>query len=198
MDRDKTEIMKLKTDLATPQPVYHYGGRSYTVAAGEGRSGQSLRALQDARRHAGQPARHSDCPPQEPGRGPAEARGHAGRPAASWKSTWKTWKPSFKMVEVAQTTSEFNIDDSQLGRVKDLIADVRTRLNVAERLANSQTDFERRDSAVRAGQSDNIVDQVTEYFNAEQPAAKWPTHRRARPAKPRSCRSSAAAARTGA
>jgi hypothetical protein len=31
MDRDKSEIMKLKSDLATSQPVYNYGGRGYTV-----------------------------------------------------------------------------------------------------------------------------------------------------------------------
>ena len=55
----------------------------------------------------------------------------------------------FKAFEVAQTTSEFNIDDSQLGRVKDLIADVRARLNVAERLANSQMRPRRRDSVGR-------------------------------------------------
>ncbi len=32
MSRDKTEIMKLKDDLAKTQPVYSYGGRTYTVS----------------------------------------------------------------------------------------------------------------------------------------------------------------------
>ena len=48
----------------------------------------------------------------------------------------------FKMVEVAQLTSDVNLEDSQLGRVKELMADVRTRLNVAERLVNTETDFD--------------------------------------------------------
>jgi phage shock protein A len=75
----------------------------------------------------------------------------------------------FKMVEVAQTVSEHNIDDSQLGRAKELIAEVRTRLNVAERLANTQCDIES-EIPVSAPQSENIVDQVSEYFSAEKDA----------------------------
>ena len=67
----------------------------------------------------------------------------------------------FKLVEVAQTMSEHNIDDSQLGRVKDLIADVRARLNVAERLANTEVNFNG-EIPVSTPQSENIVDQVTE------------------------------------
>ncbi len=31
MQRDKTEILKLKTDLTTVQPVYHYAGRQYAA-----------------------------------------------------------------------------------------------------------------------------------------------------------------------
>jgi len=77
----------------------------------------------------------------------------------------------FKMVEVAQTLSERNIDDSQLGRVKDLIADVRARLNVAERLANAQVDIDG-EIKVSTPQADNILDQVTEYFSTEAAAAQ--------------------------
>ena len=42
MTREKAEIMKLKNDLAKAQPVYHYAGRTYHVAASEGRPGQPL------------------------------------------------------------------------------------------------------------------------------------------------------------
>jgi phage shock protein A len=73
----------------------------------------------------------------------------------------------FKVVEVAQTLSEHNIDDSQLGRVKDLIADVRARLNVAERMANTQVNFDGEIPVSTPQSNENIVDQVTEYFNAE-------------------------------
>jgi hypothetical protein len=75
----------------------------------------------------------------------------------------------YKVLQVAQTTSEFNIDDSQLGRVKDLIAQVRTRLTVAERLVNSQADTSGEIPLSTEGAED-IVDQVSEYFDgASQP-----------------------------
>ncbi len=70
----------------------------------------------------------------------------------------------FKMVEVAQTAAPFNLDDSQLGRVKDLLAEVRTRLNVAERLVNTEMDIDG-EIPLGAPQAENIVDQVTEYFS---------------------------------
>ena len=46
-----------------------------------------------------------------------------------------------KMVEVAQTSSEINLDDSRLGRCKDLITDLRTRLDVAERIVSTEGQY---------------------------------------------------------
>ena len=40
--------------------------------------------------------------------------------------------------DMAQTTSEFNFDDSQLARTKDLISEIQTRIDVAEKLVNSE------------------------------------------------------------
>jgi phage shock protein A len=165
MEKDRAEIMRLKSDLAVVQPVYHYGGREYTVKQVKTDLSNrferykthdatlgSLRELQSARRKSLDAARQKL-------EGMLAAR-------RQLEVDVEHLEAQFKMVEVAQTTSEFNIDDSQLGRVKDLIADVRARLNVAERLAHAQCDL---DSEISLGgpQSENIVDQVTEYFNAE-------------------------------
>jgi len=42
-----------------------------------------------------------------------------------------------RMVELAESTSEYQFDDSHLGRVRELIQDVQTRLDVAQELAES-------------------------------------------------------------
>ena len=68
-----------------------------------------------------------------------------------------------KMVEVAQTTSNYQFDDSQLGQVKELVSDLRTRLQVAEKLVSAETSLHDEiplDTPTPA----NIVDQVTDYF----------------------------------
>jgi hypothetical protein len=68
-----------------------------------------------------------------------------------------------KMVEVAQTTSNYNFDDSQLGRAKELIGDLRTRLNVAEKMVNVEGEFHD-EIPLSSPTNEDIVEQVTEYF----------------------------------
>jgi predicted Zn-dependent peptidase len=72
------------------------------------------------------------------------------------------------MVAAAQTTSQYQFDDSQLGRVKQLIAGLKTRLDVAEKLANAETTFQG-EIPLDTSTPENIVDEVTEYFS-EKPA----------------------------
>ena len=71
-----------------------------------------------------------------------------------------------KMVEVAQTTSNYQFDDSQLGRVKELVTDLRTRLQVAEKMVNADSSLHDEiplDQPTPA----NIVEQVGQYFSAD-------------------------------
>ncbi len=46
-----------------------------------------------------------------------------------------------KMVEVAQTASDFNFDDSKLSRTKDLVREIQTRIEVAEKFVNVEGNF---------------------------------------------------------
>ena len=68
-----------------------------------------------------------------------------------------------KLVEVAQASSEYVFDDSQLARCKELIGDIRTRLDVAAKLANADVNVEVEIPLDEATPSD-ITDQVAEYF----------------------------------
>jgi chromosome segregation ATPase len=68
-----------------------------------------------------------------------------------------------EMVRVAQSTSDFNFDDSHLARTRELVQDIGTRIDVAEKLVNAETSY--------PGQIDleetehtNITEQITEYF----------------------------------
>ncbi len=165
MDKERGEIMKLKGDLATVQPVYHYGGRTYSVAQVKvdlanrferykthDATLASLRDMQAVRRKSLDAARQKLD-------GMIAAKRQLEVDVENLEAKYKT-------VQVAQTSAPFNIDDSELGRVKDLIAEVRTRLNVAEKLVNAECDFDG-EIPVTAGQTENIVDQVTEYFNSQ-------------------------------
>jgi chromosome segregation ATPase len=166
MARNKGEIMRLKTDLAKDQSVYRYAGRSYSpqrvkvdLANRFARyqthdaTLASLRDIMLARRTSLDAAREKLAKMMVAKR--------------DLEVEVVNLEAKFKLVQVAQTTCEFNIDDSQLGRVKDLIAEVRARLNVAERLANSPADL---DGIIPLSdpETDDIVDQVTEYFSVDE------------------------------
>ncbi len=76
-----------------------------------------------------------------------------------------------KMIEVAQTTSEFNFDDSQLARTRDLINEIGTRLDVTEKMMNQHIELSDRiplDEDQEA--SEDVLDAVTRHFS-EQPEA---------------------------
>ena len=54
-----------------------------------------------------------------------------------------------EMVKVAQSTSEFNFDDSRLSRTKELVRDIGSRIDVAEKLVQRRDDLSRPDQSGR-------------------------------------------------
>ena len=73
-----------------------------------------------------------------------------------------------EMVKVAQTTSEFNFDDSRLARTKDLMKDISTRIDVAEKLVSADTSSVGQINLDEEETSGDIADQVTAYFEASR------------------------------
>jgi tRNA U34 5-carboxymethylaminomethyl modifying GTPase MnmE/TrmE len=68
-----------------------------------------------------------------------------------------------QMIAAAETTSEFQFDDSHLGRVKELIADLGARLDVADKMVAAQTDYHD-EIPLDEPSEENIVEQVSRYF----------------------------------
>jgi phage shock protein A len=71
-----------------------------------------------------------------------------------------------KMVEVAQSTSEFNFDESHLARTKELIGEIHARIDVAEKLVDSETYFHDEIPLEDDSGSGDISQEVAEYFGA--------------------------------
>jgi chromosome segregation ATPase len=70
-----------------------------------------------------------------------------------------------KMVSVAQTSSEFNLDSSVLARANQLVREVETRLDVTERMLSADLQFAE-EIPLEVPTSDDIASQVSEYFGA--------------------------------
>ncbi|WP_254513311.1 hypothetical protein [Anatilimnocola floriformis] len=70
-----------------------------------------------------------------------------------------------EMVRVAQTTSEFNFDDSKLSRTKELVKNIGTKIDVAEKLVNADTTYPGQINLDEPASS-NITEQISKYFES--------------------------------
>ena len=69
-----------------------------------------------------------------------------------------------KMLQAAQTTSQFNFDDSQLSRCKKTMQELRKRLDVAERILEQDGKMVDNFSDTLPEATEDIVEQVHHYF----------------------------------
>ena len=76
-----------------------------------------------------------------------------------------------KMVEVAQTTSSFNFDDSQLGRAKELVTDLRSRLDVEEKVAQTDSKY-LGEIPLEESAPANVAEEVGKYFSTDSGSGK--------------------------
>ena len=147
-DKDKKDILRLQADLGQNKNVYHYASRTYTsdeVKQDLSRRFSrfkvaddtlaSMKQMRDARE------KNLDAAQQK-----LSAMINARR---KLEVDVQNLEAKRKLVEVAQASSEYVFDDSQLARAKELITDIRTRLDVAAKLANADVNVASGDSAGR-------------------------------------------------
>ena len=134
-EKEKSEIMRLQSDLQSGKNVFRYAGLNYSadeVKQDLSRrfvryktSDATLGSLADMRK-----ARQANL---EAARDKLATMMNAQR---QLQVEVENLEAQLKLVEVAQASSDLKLDDSQLARAKELITDIRTRLDVAAKLAN--------------------------------------------------------------
>lgn len=163
--KDKADLMKLRAEAASGKNRFQFAGRSYTIdqvktdLANRFERFQtsdatlaSLRDIHTARQKSLDAARQK-----------LEAMLAAKR---QLEVDVENLEARLKMVEVAQTASNYTFDDSHLGQVKELVSDLRTRLSVAEKMVHAEGEFQS-EIPVDEPNVDDILDRVTEYFDGE-------------------------------
>jgi phage shock protein A len=168
--KEKEQLLRLKTDLAAGKDSYNYGGRNYTVA--EVRTDManrfdryktnevtltSLKQVHDAR------LKSLDAARQKLEGMLAQKR--------QLQVEVENLEARNQMVAAAKATSNYQFDDSQLGRVKELVQNLNTRLIVEEKVAKSEVEPQGEIPLEKASPQ-NIVDQVSDYFGEKKPDAK--------------------------
>jgi chromosome segregation ATPase len=168
--KEKEQLLRLKTDLASGQSNFTYASRSYTaeqvkmdMANRFERYKTSEATLASLEQMLTARQRSLDAARQK-----LEGMLVAKRQLAV---EVENLEARLQMVAAAQTTSDYQFDDSRLGQAKELIAKLRTRLDVAEKLANAETKYQG-EIQLDGTSPANIVEEVTEHFAGSE---KTPT-----------------------
>jgi chromosome segregation ATPase len=170
LTKDKEQILRLKTDLAANKNIYEYGGRTYTVAEIKNDMTQrfdryktseatlsSLKQVHDARLKSLAAARQ-------------KLEGMLAQ-KRQLQVQIENLDARNQMVAAAKATSSYQFDDSQLGRAKEVVQNIDTRLNVDEKIVAAESEPQGEIPLDKVSPQ-NIVDQVSDYFGVKKPDAK--------------------------
>lgn len=168
VSKDKSEIMRLQSDLSTNRDVFRYAGRSYSsdeVREDLSRRFSRFKVADDtlANLTSMRNAREKNL---DAARQKLSAMINARR---QLDVDIANLEAKSKLVEVAKSTSEYSFDDTRLARAKSLIQDIRTRLDVQAKLANADVDLGVEIELDEVNAAD-ITDQVASYFGLNAPA----------------------------
>jgi predicted nucleic acid-binding Zn-ribbon protein len=169
-DKEKKDILHLQADLGQNKSVYQYASHTYSsdevkqdlarrfsrFKVADDTLG-SMKQMRDARQKNLEAAQQK-----------LSAMINARR---KLEVDIQNLEAKRKLVEVAQASSDYVFDDSQLARAKELINDIRTRLDVAAKLANADVNVQTEIPLDEAAPQD-ITDQVTQYFKLDDKSAK--------------------------
>jgi chromosome segregation ATPase len=169
VDKEKQDVMRLKNDIASPRESYEYAGRKYTIKQVKLDLANRFERLKtnDATLASLRDIHQARTKGLEAARAKLEGMLAAKR---QLEVDVENLEARLKMVEVAQTASSLSVDESKLGRTKELVAELRSRLQVAEKIVGAEGQY-KGEIPLEDPAAADIVEQVTEYFHdgAAQP-----------------------------
>lgn len=168
LKKGRTEILRLRDDLARGESTYKYAGKTYTVEQVKHDLSnrferfktcestlESLRDVAAARTKNLEAAR-------EKIEGMKTSR-------RQLQIEIENLQARMQMLAATQSTSEYAIDDSRLGRIRGLVSRLDTQLEVDEQLASVEADLGGGIS-LDVPAEENVVNEVTEYFGGGIPS----------------------------
>jgi phage shock protein A len=160
--KEKDQILKLKTDLAENKTSYNYAGRTY--AAAEVRQDLANRFERFKTAEATQASLKQIRTAREKSLTAARQK-LEGMLAAKRQLLVEVenLEARSQMIAAAKTTSSYQFDDSRLGNVKELVAGLKTRMEVNEKMVNAEANFHD-EIPLEKVVPENIEQQVSEYF----------------------------------
>jgi peptidoglycan hydrolase CwlO-like protein len=165
---DRGDILRLKDDLDSGSEVFVYAGKSYS--AKQVKADLADRFDEFTTREATTTVLKKRLAARQASLEAAQEKLEAMLSAKrQLEVDVENLEARLKMVEVAQTSSEFKFDDSRLSRVQDLVEEISDRIEVAERLVNADVNAEGRIPLDEPEAQRDITEEVADYFGEGRP-----------------------------
>lgn len=165
-EKSEREIMQLQSDLSDNRNVFRYAGHSYDrseVTEDLSRRFVRHKVADETLSHL-QDMQHARTANLDAARQKLTAMIAAQK---KLETDILNLDAKRQLVEVAQASSDVvALDESQLSRAKVLITDIRSRLDVASRLANADTSFPG-EIQLDPADSQDVQEQVAAYFGLD-------------------------------
>lgn len=166
--QDRSDIIRLKTDLDSGSEVFVYSGHNFT--AKQVKADLTSRFNQFKTQEATIQAKHQILLARQQGLKAAREKLDTMLDAKrQLEVDVENLEARLTMVEVAQTSSAVKFDDSKLSRTQSLIDDISTRIEVAERLVNVDAKQLDRIPLDEPSEDRDVSEEIAEYFKTSLP-----------------------------
>ena len=167
LGRDRQEISRLKGDLDRGGSLFVYAGQQYTAKQVEADLGRRFERFKT--REATVEKLRKVLTARESGLASAGEKIKAMQGAQrQLEVDLENLKARLEMVKVAESTSTFQVDQGRLSRTRDVVAEIRARIDVAEKFVQSHVNPPDQIPLEEVGGS-SISEEVGRYL-AEHPA----------------------------
>lgn len=163
--KDKGHMMRLKSDLETSRSVYQYAGRSYSYQQVKIDLANRLKRYKTSDDTLSSWEQMYDARKKslEASRQKLEGMLASKR---QLEVAVENLEARLQMVEAAKATSQYQFDDSRLGKVKELVSNLQNRLDVASKLVEAESNFHD-EIPLDEPATEDIIEQVTQYFSED-------------------------------
>jgi len=168
LETDKSQIMRLKSDLASAQDEYQYAGRTFT--AGQVRTDLANRFERYKTGEETLATLEKIHRAREKGLAAAVQKLEAMEATKrQLEVEVENLEARVEMLAAVKAADRYEFNDGQLGKVKELVSDLETRLDVADQMLAAETRIYDEIPLDEADPAD-IIDQVSHYFEPEPEA----------------------------
>jgi hypothetical protein len=169
LEKDRKDIVRLKNDLDGGGSIFVYAGHSYAKKQVE--ADLTRRFERFKTKEATVDKIHKILDARETGLVAANEKLKAMQGAKrQLEVEVENMKARLEMVRVAESTSNFNFDDSRLARTREALQEISARIDVAEKMVNANVtplDQIKLDDA----EAKNVSEEIAKYF-AEHPGSE--------------------------